>query len=44
MIGEDGEPVCVPAGSKLIYPNVDGTVTNSTGEIVKGEISVTDRR
>ena len=36
VIGEDNEPVCVPAGSKLIYPNIDRTVTNSAGELVKG--------
>lgn len=37
VIGEDNEPVCVPAGSKLIYPNIDRTVTNSAGSLVTGE-------
>ena len=36
MIGDDNEPVCVPAGSRLIYPEVDGTIINSAGVIIKG--------
>lgn len=37
VIGEDNEPVCVPAGSRLVYPNVDRSVSNSTGALVIGE-------
>ena len=36
VIGDDNEPVCVPAGSKLVYPNVDRTVTNTAGTLVMG--------
>ena len=36
VIGEDNEPVCVPAGSKLMYPNIDRTVTNTAGTLVMG--------
>lgn len=40
VIGDDNEPVCVPAGSRLIYPQVDGTIINSAGVVIKGMSSL----